>query len=97
MEMQVLMGVRMEPNAGRLLVGGSWFVGLDLGPEAFVVGDVVDFPVNAFLVDEAVAALDVAVSVARFLSVLLAMVVLHVVAKVVGLGLVMLEGKMKLS
>lgn len=71
-----------------VLVCGTGFVGLDLGPESGVVGDVVDLSGNAPVVGETVVANYSPCTVAGFFTVLFAVVILDGIAELVGLWVV---------
>lgn len=73
---------------GRVLVGCTWFVGLYIGPESMVVGNIFDLSVDPSVVLESVASVDVSVSVSVFLSVLRSVVVVYVVTELVWLWVV---------
>lgn len=70
---------------------GARLVGLDVGPEAVLVGDVANLPEHSVLVLVAVAALHLVGRVALLLfPLLVALVVDHFVAVLVGVELVVL-------
>ncbi|GBO40142.1 hypothetical protein AVEN_207942-1 [Araneus ventricosus] len=89
MVMVSMMSTGMESNMGWILIGGSGFVGLHCGPESLMVSYVVNFPVDASVVSETIASLNV-MTIAMFMSVLRTMVVFDFISKFVGLGMVML-------
>ncbi|GFY58287.1 hypothetical protein TNIN_444141 [Trichonephila inaurata madagascariensis] len=78
-----------QVNGGRVLVGGSGFVGFDLSSEATVVGDAVDLSADFTGIGETVVSLD-CMSVSGLLPLLLIVVVLHAVSESVGLEIMVL-------
>ncbi|GIX67279.1 hypothetical protein CEXT_791371 [Caerostris extrusa] len=87
-------GVRIvgdHVDSSRILVGGSWLVGLDLSSESGTVSDVVDLSGDALVVGETVVSYNYSGTVSGFFSVLFTVVVLDGVSELVGLGLMNLQ------
>ncbi|GIY17751.1 hypothetical protein CDAR_407021 [Caerostris darwini] len=85
-----ILSIRMNFHISRVLVSGSWFVGLDNGSESMTVRDIVDLSVNTTLISEAIASLDVAMTISMLVSVLFTMMVFHLVSKFIRLGMIVL-------
>lgn len=94
-EVKEVLGVRVESYVGGLLVGSSRFVCFDFSSESFVIGNVVNFSVNAFFIYKSVTSFYISMSITGFFSVLLTMVIFYMVAKMVRLGFMKLKKKEK--
>lgn len=81
--LMVVIGIGEKFDICGALADRPWFVRLDFGPEAVVVGYVVDFSKNAFLVGVAVAARDMPVAVALLFPEVRPVMTLYLVAEIV--------------
>lgn len=92
-EVKEFVGVRVESYAGGLLVGSSRLVCFDFSSESFLIGNVVDFTVNTFLIHKSVTSFYISMSITGFFSVLLTMVIFYMISEMVRLGFMKLKRK----